>query len=563
MTLFQSLIAATMLSLAHSMGQPRAPGTRYADHVVILGVDGMGSHFLEPFMARGPEYAPNIQRMKREGFYTHNARSVFPSISAPNWVAMLRSATPSESGVGNNFWDPTDAHVPDINTRPDGKCATTPDIFNVLRVQKPDATTGLFVGWKKFAPHLPGPERFRNVTVTGLHDMELAIRAGEYFKINKPEFMFLQLDEVDEMGHAKGYGPYYDRQVNNADTAIGRFLDAIEDSGRKERTLVFLVSDHGRTDSGFMHGDFKINQLQTTLILWGGGFSQSRVGKEIFTPVLNVDVPATAVFALGYDQPIQWRGRPIKEAFLEDGKYGWYLEQEAQDIPEYCVNWKVNTGEFIIPSSYVLGAWNAAFIMFAAWLIVVSVVFTVCRCRKIRTMFRENSRENSEAGKVWQEDSYGTTEPFRASNCACMAHLRCICAQPARASRSNVPPPSSTNQTDHGHVTSSHMEHARTLLAPSSLHRAASITSSGEVPEKEESANESMPLWVVPTTGLVEGKPAAGGGKRSRVCTWFGHVTSTKNGQMGLLAGFWVAVGATAGTMLGLAVPWLVVAIQS
>lgn len=83
----------------------------------------------------------------------------------------------------------------------------------VLREQRPNATNALFVGWDKFAARFPGPPRFRNITVSGGTDMELARQAAEYFTAYGPDITFMQLDQVDEVGHAHGYGKYYDSQV--------------------------------------------------------------------------------------------------------------------------------------------------------------------------------------------------------------------------------------------------------------------------------------------------------------------------------------------------------------
>eukprot|EP00929_Paragymnodinium_shiwhaense_P123732 TRINITY_DN9796_c0_g1_i1.p1 TRINITY_DN9796_c0_g1~~TRINITY_DN9796_c0_g1_i1.p1 ORF type:complete len:580 (+),score=51.15 TRINITY_DN9796_c0_g1_i1:94-1740(+) len=74
-----------------------------ADNVLIIGVDGMGGMFVEQAL----DEMPNLSRLMRRGTSTMRARTVFPSISAPAWTAVLTSQGPVESGVKDNDWEPT------------------------------------------------------------------------------------------------------------------------------------------------------------------------------------------------------------------------------------------------------------------------------------------------------------------------------------------------------------------------------------------------------------------------------------------------------------------------
>ena len=81
----------------------------------------------------------------------------------------------------------------------------------------------------------------------------------------QPRLTFLCLDDVDETGHRYGFGREYDEAIRGVDMRVRRVLRALKDEDHMlERTLVFVVSDHGRRlRSGKVHGWFTTEEVAT------------------------------------------------------------------------------------------------------------------------------------------------------------------------------------------------------------------------------------------------------------------------------------------------------------
>lgn len=88
-----------------------------------------------------------------------------------------------------------------------------------------------------------------------------------YFDIHEHHQIKLSTldDGKDEPEPARGL-PFYRRMVQHVDLHLGRFMQALSDSGLKERTIVVLVGDHGEGLAQaprlpFNHGDVLFNPL--------------------------------------------------------------------------------------------------------------------------------------------------------------------------------------------------------------------------------------------------------------------------------------------------------------
>jgi hypothetical protein len=95
------------------------------------------------------------------------------------------------------------------------------------------------------------------------------------------------------------YADKYDSEVAFADLHVGRLLDWLRETGRLERTVVVLMSDHGESfgEHGMWeHGNRPYHeQLGVPLILWAPDLAPERVA----TPVSTTDVAPTVLTLLG------------------------------------------------------------------------------------------------------------------------------------------------------------------------------------------------------------------------------------------------------------------------
>lgn len=84
------LLLLTVCTALTSCGQKEQ--TPIAEHVILIGLDGWGSHSL-------PEAdMPAVKRLMENGAYTLEKRSVLPSSSAVNWASMFMGAGPELHG---------------------------------------------------------------------------------------------------------------------------------------------------------------------------------------------------------------------------------------------------------------------------------------------------------------------------------------------------------------------------------------------------------------------------------------------------------------------------------
>ena len=109
----------------------------------------------------------------------------------------------------------------------------------------------------------------------------------------------------------------YDRDVADMDRVLGRVLEALAATGRRDDTLVIFVADHGEEflDLDWVgHASTAIRArlipeiLRVPLVLAGPGVPAGEVRDEL---VQQVDVAATVIRLLGLDVPPELDGRPL------------------------------------------------------------------------------------------------------------------------------------------------------------------------------------------------------------------------------------------------------------
>lgn len=158
--------------------------------------------------------------------------------------------------------------------------------------------------WEMYADGADLPE-YRGDVESALHPYARDLRA--HFETD-------QFTDEQVRGLRRGYlgcVTYVDRQV-------GRLLDALEQSGLAENTLVAYTSDHGE-----MLGKFNMwwkcslyeDSARVPLVVAGPGFAQ---GTRVATPVSTLDLQAAMFRATGAERPAEWRGTPLQDIPARD-----------------------------------------------------------------------------------------------------------------------------------------------------------------------------------------------------------------------------------------------------
>ena len=276
------------------------PSGRLFEHVVVVCIDGMSVQGMLKAQT------PCMDSLMRNGAYSLTMRCVLPTSSKPNYNAMLCGAGPEITGVTSNGWYRHSFDLPPVVMTENH---SFPNIYRIIRDQKPDAELGAIYDWGDFRSMLD--DDVMDMSATYSSAMEVAVKSAEYIVEKKPDFLFIQLDEVDHYGHSEGHmSPGYIRSIEDADTQIRIIVNAVKKAGIADQTLFVVVADHGGIFHG--HGGNSYEELTTPIIFSGKGVRKDyRVQQQIY----RYDVAANVAFAFGMEAPQVWVGRPTYGAF--------------------------------------------------------------------------------------------------------------------------------------------------------------------------------------------------------------------------------------------------------
>ncbi|MGD8861053.1 MAG: alkaline phosphatase [Myxococcales bacterium] len=258
-----------------------------ADLVVLVSVDGLRPDVIFP-------HARNIERMRQQGTFATNARTISKATTLPSHASMVSGVDHPRHGLSFNSYRPERGHI------------RYPTIFSVA--QEAGLTTALFVGKRKLA-HLLDPEHETHFEVGGAFCDRVSRLAVPYLRTAEPGVVFVHFSDPDGAGHLYGWMSHkYERAVRRADRCVGELLEALQERGDLERTLVLVTSDHGGHDH--RHGSRHWEDRHIPWILWGGAAEDAvKVRRRVY----NTDTAATILRALGLQMPEDIEGAPVFE----------------------------------------------------------------------------------------------------------------------------------------------------------------------------------------------------------------------------------------------------------
>jgi hypothetical protein len=290
-----ALVSLLLVSCCQDKQHPKG-----IKHVVVIGIDAMSVQgFLEAS-------TPCMDSLLHNGAYNYKVRCVLPTVSKPNWNAMLCGAGPEVTGVIDNSWNRSFDEFPPVAM---SEHKIFPNIFSVIRRQMPKAETGCISQWSGFKDMLETELINRFETYPG--HLETAQKTAEYILDKKPDFVFIQLDEVDDAGHSKGHmSAEYIKTIHDIDRDVQIIVNAVKKAGISDNTMIMVVADHGGIFH--RHGQNTYEELTTPIIYSGKGV---RKGYLIKQQIYKYDVAADVAFALGLKIPQVWLGRPVKAVY--------------------------------------------------------------------------------------------------------------------------------------------------------------------------------------------------------------------------------------------------------
>ncbi len=251
---------------------------------------------------------PVLRKMMQEGAYTLENRSVLPSSSAVNWSSMFMGAGPELHGYTE--WG---SRVPEIPSRVVNSDNRFPNIFGLYRDSNPEAEIGYIYEWNGLNyPVDTLAINFRQqVPMNEANPDGCTPVAVEYIKKKKPNLCAILFDQPDGTGHKFGWesAEYLDK-MNHLDRCLAQIIQAVEEAGILDESVIMVVSDHGGIDKN--HGGKTMSELQTPIVFWGKNIKK---GYYIPESTMIYDIGGTLAYMLDVEQPQVWIARPIKSVF--------------------------------------------------------------------------------------------------------------------------------------------------------------------------------------------------------------------------------------------------------
>ncbi len=246
--------------------------------VILVSLDGLANFYFDDPRA----HMPHLRRLAAEGARADGMVCSFPTVTWPNHTTLVTGVPPAKHGViGNAYYDRAKSANVQLILDPvydQDELVKVPTIYDVAHAAGM-RTAGIIWpatrGSKTLdftVPDMGGPEswtqygtrswleelRAEGIPVDHYHtwfvdksggvqrDWMSTRMAVNLIEKHQPNLLMLHLIETDHVQHR--VGPRTDDAywaVAYADERIRELLDAVERSGRKEQTTLFICSDHG------------------------------------------------------------------------------------------------------------------------------------------------------------------------------------------------------------------------------------------------------------------------------------------------------------------------------
>lgn len=246
-------------------------------HVVVLGLDGMGNFCREAD-------TPNIDRIFENSAKTFYALSMNPTISAENWGGMLIGTLPVVHGLTNSI----------VGTKKYTNKAL-PSVFTRIRKAHPDALLYSFCNWNPINHGIV--EHDINVRMETAENDRLLCEKIIPAVADKPEFLFVQFDNIDGAGHHYGYGtPEQHEVITEIDGYVGQIYDEYKKVGILDDTLFVVLADHGGRIRS--HGAYSDTEKYIFAGVCGKGIEKTEIEY-----MQTRDISSIVLYALGLEYP--------------------------------------------------------------------------------------------------------------------------------------------------------------------------------------------------------------------------------------------------------------------
>lgn len=246
---------------------------RNATHVVLITLDGFAADNLDD-----PKLPlPNLRRLVAEGARADRMSVITPSVTWPDHTTLVTGVTPAKHGVlANGIIEPSTGATPRVVNprRSKAEMCRFPTIYDLaheagLRTAEinwpvtrdaptldwsfPDYPDSLKHTTPALVTELQNQKLLTDPTEPAFRAMGSVMRdyvwtqaAAHLLRKYQPHVLLLHLLNTDGTQHT--YGPHTPEAyaaLALADRCVGDIVDAVRDSGAKDRTAIFVTADHG------------------------------------------------------------------------------------------------------------------------------------------------------------------------------------------------------------------------------------------------------------------------------------------------------------------------------
>jgi arylsulfatase A-like enzyme len=272
------------------------PGEGLTRNVVVVSIDGLRPDAIQRFAAH------TLQRLMDEGSYTLSASTIHPSKTLPSHTSMLTGQPPERHGVLWNNVATADADAIEL-----------PNVFSVARAH--GYSTAAFFSKAKFQPlQLEGTLDYSQAPggLFGRWSSERTVSdVAAYLETAKPNLLFVHLTDPDAAGHRDGWMTAgYGRAVLAADKAVNRLIALAGKAYGPGNFSLIVTADHG--GHGHNHGSDDPRDVTIPWIAWGEGVRQGELRPAT---VRTMDTASTVLWLLSVNEPSDWVGQPVLDAY--------------------------------------------------------------------------------------------------------------------------------------------------------------------------------------------------------------------------------------------------------
>ena len=230
-------------------------------NLVVMIVSGLSGKFVNAATT------PNLFALKDEGIYTWGMQSALPSMSAPNWVALVSGREPQALGITDEF--------PDFPGRSAMQVQT---IFSKIRDQAPHCKMGAFYQDPKFLRILPSGDIDKTLQTNEID--ELFQQASKWMADSSPRLLVIQLADVKSAGIVHGWesSTIYS-VVRKVDAKVGEFVNKLRNSHFRQYLGLIIAGDHGGHFKSF--GGDHADDRSVPLLVMGPQTKASPISREV------------------------------------------------------------------------------------------------------------------------------------------------------------------------------------------------------------------------------------------------------------------------------------------